>query len=173
MYFEVFAAFFLFYQLFIEKTGCANGVSLSKQVEGVRKKGRTRLATHWGTKYFPQTCTLKTEWPSVRDMTLPRWLCDQPEQSNAAWLGAGTITERTAYLSAVNMNFQKGGFCNAEIIQTPAGRMGILPAPENRTPHLQSPLPQLRKQLQAELSGWGTGLSQVLIQTLCLLRSKK
>ena len=106
-------------------------------------------------------------------MTLPRWLYWKPEQSNAAWVGAGTTTERTAYPSAVDMNFWKGGLYNAQIIKTPAGRMGVLPAPENRPPHLQSPLPQLRKQLQAELSGWGAGVSQVLIQTLCLLRSKK
>ena len=60
-------------------------------------------------------------------------------------IGAGTITGRTAYLSAVNMNFQKGGVSNAKIIKTEERRMGVLPAPENRPPHLQSPLPQLRK----------------------------
>ena len=68
-------------------------------------------------------------------------------------VGAGTITGRAAYLSAVNMNFQKGGISNAQIIKTPAGRMGVLPESENRPPHLQSPLPQLRERLQAELSG--------------------
>lgn len=66
--------------------------------------------------------------------------------------GAGTITGRTAYISALDMNFQKGGVYNAEIIKTLAGRMDFLPASENRTPHLQSPLPQLRERLQAELS---------------------
>ncbi len=49
--------------------------------------------------------------------------------------------------------FLEGGVYNAEIIKTLAGRMGVLPASENRPPHLQSSLPQLRERLQAELSG--------------------
>ena len=67
--------------------------------------------------------------------------------------GAGTITERTAYISALDMSVLKGGFYNAEIIKAYARRMGVLPAPENRPPHLQSSLPQLCEQLQAEHSG--------------------
>ena len=91
MYFRAFTAFFLFHLHFLEKTGCPNAVSLSKQVEGIQQEtfqdgGKTCFFEVMSEGKFP-LAPWKREWPSVKDMTLPRWLCDQPERSNAAWWG--------------------------------------------------------------------------------------
>ena len=45
--------------------------------------------------------------------------------------GRNNHGENGFYISAMDMNFQKGDVYNAEIIKAPAGRMGVLPAPEN------------------------------------------